>query len=125
MSGNLKSKLRRPEYIILLVYTPLIVAITLISFFQGEFDKMTPEITGFLALFFLFLISTVLSFKRNLLSGILFLIWVAGVIFVDLTLVEEEKGAATILSIPILAVGLLLIQRATEIKKKGKLKGSI
>ncbi len=67
----------------------------------------------------------VLSFKRNLLSGILFLIWVAGVIFVDLTLVEEEKGAATILSIPILAVGLLLIQRATEIKKRKKSKGSI
>ncbi len=61
MSGNLKSKLRRPEYIILLIYTPLIVAITLISFFQGEFDKITPGITGYLTLFFLFLISTVLS----------------------------------------------------------------
>jgi hypothetical protein len=125
MLRQLKSKLRRAEYIILLIYIPLYIAFVLIAFFQGEFSQITGEIAGFLILFFVFLLVAALSFKWELLSGILFLVWIAGVIFVDLTLVEEDSGMGIISSIPILVVGILLIQRALAIREREKLKGSV
>ena len=120
MQGKLKSKLKLTEYIILMIYTPLYVAFVLTALIQGEFNPMTTEIAGFLVLFILFLIIVFISFTKELLAGILFLVWVAGVIFVDLTLVEEDSGMGIISSIPILAVGLLIIKRVQETKAREK-----
>ncbi len=122
MQGKLKSKLKLTEYIILMIYTPLYVAFVLTALIQGEFNPMTTEIAGFLVLFILFLIIVFISFTKELLAGILFLVWVAGVIFVDLTLVEEDSGMGIISSIPILAVGLLIIKRVQETKERQRFK---
>jgi ABC-type transport system involved in cytochrome c biogenesis permease subunit len=115
MWGSIKAKLKRAENIILLIYTPLYVAFILIAFIQGEFDQMTGEIAGLLVVFFLFLLILLFYFCKNgLVSGILFLVWVTVVVYVDLNYVVEDVGMGIISSIPILSVGLLLLKRALK-----------
>lgn len=108
----MKSKSTKTLQIITGVYSALYVIAILISYFEGElsFSDLTDNL--FLLLFVLFIVGFALSWTREKIAGIIFMVWNAGVWLYALFLFRErDSGMFCIMAVPVMVIGALLLLR--------------
>lgn len=94
------------------VYAALYFAGIVSSLAAGEITFQNLEGVLFILLFLLFIVAFALSWTRERLSGIVFMLWNAGVWIYALFLFRESDSAMfCIIAVPVLVIGSLLLLR--------------
>ncbi len=103
----------------LIQYLALAYAVLYILFvrsgdFNGAYPDLSIEGAGVYLLFIVFGIGLSLSWHNKKATGIIFLLWYAGMLFLELIIVEKDGGFGIISGIPVLVFGILFIKRANK-----------
>jgi len=117
----MKIDMKKQRSITTLQYISLTYAILYILFiwssdFNGAYPKLSAEGIGVYLLFVLFVIGVSISWYSKKLTGILFLIWYAGMMFLELVIVEKDGGFGIITGIPLLILGILFFRKGNKLK---------
>lgn len=108
----MKTKSTKILQILTGVYAALYFAGLVSSFYEGEISFVNLIDNLFLFLFLLFIVGFALSWTREKISGIIFMVWNAGIWIYALFLFRyQDGGMLCILAVPILVIGSLLLLR--------------
>ncbi len=107
-------KTTKPIHYITFVYAILYVLFILSESFEGAYPSLNPAGIGVYLLFVLFMVGFSLSWYNSILTGILFLLWNAGMWFIELFLVEKDGGFGIISGIPLIVLGVFFILHGIE-----------
>jgi hypothetical protein len=86
--------------------------------FGGAWPKLNTEGIMVYSLFLLFLIGLVCSWFNKIITGLIFLLWNAGMWILELYIVETGGGFGIISGVPLLVLGVLFIVTGYRDRKK-------
>jgi hypothetical protein len=92
-----------------MVYAILYLLFILSGDFGGAWPSLNTEGIIVYSLFLLFIIGFSLSWRHMIITGVLFLLWNAGMWILELFIVEKGGGFGIISGIPLLVLGVLFI----------------
>ena len=106
----MKSKSIKTLQIIAGVYSALYLTGIASSFFDGELSFLNLNDNLFILLFFIFMAGFALSWTKEKMAGIIFMIWNAGIWIYDLYLNRgRDSGMFCIMAVPVLVIGALFL----------------
>jgi hypothetical protein len=96
--------------ILLLIYA-IIYLLFIIDFVSNikDFKSLDIEKNVLIILFFIFIIGYGISWKNELTSGVIFIIWFIGICFHNFFLCTSDCGAGIAMGIPLLILSILFI----------------
>jgi hypothetical protein len=84
-------------------------------------EQFNPESIIVNLLFIVFLIGFYLSWEREVLAGMIFIFWWAGMWYLALFVVEHDRGAGVVMGIPLFIFGIGFIITGYKKKKRSSL----
>lgn len=96
--------------ILLLIYA-ILYLLFIVDFLSSinDFKSLGIEKMALIFLFFIFIIGYGISWKNELISGIIFIIWFIGMCFHNIFLCTSDCGTGIAMGIPLLILSILLI----------------
>jgi hypothetical protein len=108
--GGRKNRFLWTLRILLLIYA-ILYLLFIIDFVSNikDFKSLDIENIVLIILFFIFIIGYSISWKNELTSGVIFIIWFLGMCFHNFFLCTSDCGAGIAMGIPLLILSILFI----------------
>src|ERR1035437_2285036 len=108
--GERKNRFLWTLRILLLIYA-ILYLLFIIDFVSNikDFKSLDIENIVLIILFFIFIIGYSISWKNELTSGVIFIIWFIGMCFHNFFLCTSDCGAVIVMGIPLLILSILFI----------------